>query len=78
MTLKPAQIYMKLKPQHLGKQAQNVETRVKGKKKHKHTKNYNMSRKCLRAEQTEKNKQGTFDFVHKSDNFTLIFQICAI
>ncbi len=26
MTLKPALIYMKLKPQYLGKQAQNMET----------------------------------------------------
>ncbi len=32
MTLKPALIYMKLKPQHLGKQAQNVKTRAKGKR----------------------------------------------
>ncbi len=31
MTLEPALIYMKLYPQHLGKQAQNVETRAKGK-----------------------------------------------
>ncbi len=31
MMLKPALIYMKFEPQHLEKQAQNVETRAKGK-----------------------------------------------
>lgn len=47
-------------------------------KQQKHTKNKNMSRKCLRAEKTEKYNKGKHDYVRKSDNFAWIFKFCAI
>ncbi len=72
MTLKSAMIYIKLAAT-FGKASAECGNKSEGKNSISTQKNKNMSRKCMRAEKTEKYKQGHFNFVCKSDNFALIF-----